>query len=185
MLPKILVALQYLSVCVRGSEGNVVYLNVNAYVYVNACVWRHITLSSNLRKQGAPSSWELKGSSWIPSFFCFFYGVVKFLTLIKKNGEAWGVRSSNESMFMHLEGSGCGGNQVAPFFLQTYCWDGAWLSLNNVWHSNSHSSPLLCPTVEALSRHHLPMYCSACHSLLPVKGSKLEKSLKKKKRRCY
>lgn len=27
--------------------------------------------------------------------------MVKFLPLIKNDGEAWGVRSSNESMFMH------------------------------------------------------------------------------------
>lgn len=39
---------------------------------------------------------------------------------------------------MHFGGSGCGGNQVVPFFLRTYCWVGAWLSLNNVWNSISH-----------------------------------------------
>lgn len=32
----------------------------------------------------------------------FCHGVVEFLTLIKKDGEALGVRSSNESMFTWL-----------------------------------------------------------------------------------
>lgn len=44
-----------------------------------------------------PSSWDLKGPYTVPS-----YRLVKFLTLIKKDGEALGVRSSNESMFMHF-----------------------------------------------------------------------------------
>lgn len=73
-----------------------------------------------------PSSLDLKrwpvNPSWCFYFF-FFYRVVKFHTLIKKDGEASGVRSSNESVFISSGGGGGAsvGGRPSPLLLRAYC----------------------------------------------------------------
>lgn len=84
-----------------------------------------------------PSSLDLKGGVVNPSwcfYFFFFYRVVKFHTLIKKDGEASGVRSSNENVFISSGGGGerplVGGRP--PSCSEPTAEPGAWLSFNNV-----------------------------------------------------
>lgn len=73
------------------------------------------------------SSLDLKGGRWIHpgAFISFFYRVVKFHTLIKKDGEASGVRSSNESVFISSGGGEASvGGRPSPLLLRAYCWAG-------------------------------------------------------------
>lgn len=65
----------------------------------------------------------MAGESILVLLFLFFYRVVKFHTLIKKDGEASGVRSSNESVFISSGGGGGAsvGGRPSPLLLRAYC----------------------------------------------------------------
>lgn len=87
----------------------------------------------------------MAGESTLVLLFVF---VVKFRTLIKKDGEASVVRSSNESVFISSGGASIGG-RLSPSCSEPTAepGHGSHLTMSDIPIVTSENNPLLCPTV--------------------------------------
>lgn len=90
--------------CMRMCDtkwGTVVYVNVNVYMYVYVKVCMCVAVHNpQFKSKKAERTKKLRFESLQLNPSLVF--LVFLWTLIKKDGEAWGLRSSNESMFMHF-----------------------------------------------------------------------------------